>query len=45
MDISDLECAEIDVAPEFVCLSFNVRCSQGLSCNDGMAPPEPDNDA
>jgi len=27
MNISDLDCTEIDVAPEFVCLSFNA-CGQ-----------------
>jgi len=43
MDISDLDCAEIDVAPEFVCLSFNACGARGLHFNDHIAALELEN--
>jgi len=43
MHISDLDCAEIDVAPEFVCLSFNACSARGLQLNDHIAALELEN--
>jgi hypothetical protein len=43
MHISDLDCAEIDVAPEFVCLSFNARCARGPQWSDRIAALELEN--
>ena len=40
MHASDLDCTEIDVAPEFVCLSFNA-CGQEL--DDNLAALELEN--
>jgi hypothetical protein len=43
MHISDLDCAEIDVAPEFVCLSFNACGARGSQLNDHIAALELEN--
>jgi hypothetical protein len=40
LHISDVDCAEIDVAPEFVCLSFNACGGRGLQFNDHIAALE-----
>jgi hypothetical protein len=43
MDISDLDCAEIDVAPEFVCLSFNACHARGPQLDEHIAALELEN--
>lgn len=43
MHISDLDCAEIDVAPEFVCLSFNACGVRGPQLKDHIAALELEN--
>ena len=43
MNISDLDCAEIDVAPEFVCLSFNACGARVLQLKDHLAALELEN--
>jgi hypothetical protein len=43
MDISDLDCAEIDVAPEFVCLSFNACGARALQSSEHIAALELEN--
>ena len=43
MTFSDLDCAEIDVAPEFVCLSFNACGARGLRFDDLAALELQDN--
>jgi hypothetical protein len=41
--IPDADCAEIDVAPEFVCLSFNACGARGLQFKDRIAGLELEN--
>jgi len=41
--ISDADFAEIDVAPEFVCLSFNAWGARGLQVDERVAALELEN--
>ena len=43
MHIPDLDCADIDVAPEFVCLSFNACHAHGPQLDDHIAALELEN--
>ncbi len=42
-NISDMDSAEIDVAPEFVCLSFNAWGARGLQVEHDRAALELEN--
>jgi hypothetical protein len=43
MDISELDWAEIDVAPEFVCLSLNACGARGLQLKEHISQLELEN--